>query len=114
MDAVSGGMQAKGAWKKGVKSDAFNALVEAKTRFIVPMVVVFVTFYLGLSILSGFAKGFMAIKVYGPINMGFALVAANYIMAWVLAIVYARVSGNNHDPLVQTVINNAAMDRSRS
>lgn len=113
MELVATGMQAEGAWKTNVEGDAFKTLLSVKLRFIVVMSVVFISFYIGLSILSGFAKGFLAIKVLGPLNLGFALIAANYVMAWVIAIVYARVAGSQHDPLVDTVIAQARKSSSQ-
>ena len=62
---------------------------------------------MGLSILAGFAGSFLGTKVVGALNLGFVLIAANYVMSWVLAIVYARISANRHDPLVKVVIDKA-------
>jgi type IV secretory pathway TrbD component len=39
------------------------------------------------------------------------LIAGNYLMSWLLAIVYARVSANRHDPLVKLVVDRTAADR---
>ena len=114
MELVSTGMQAEGAWKTNVEGDAFKALLAAKLRFIMVMSIVFITFYLGLSVLSGFARGFLAIKVIGSVNLGFVLIAANYVMAWIIAIVYARVSGREHDPLVDAVVAQARKAPARS
>jgi uncharacterized membrane protein (DUF485 family) len=43
-------------------------------------------------------------KVLGPVNLGFALIALNYLVAWVLAVIYARVATRVHDPLVQRIV----------
>ena len=80
------------------------ALVATKLRCIAPMIAVYLTAYLGLSILCGFAKPVLGTKVLGPVNLGFALIALNYLVAWVLAVIYARVANRVHDPLVQTII----------
>ena len=57
------------------------ALVASKLRCIAPMIAVYLTVYLGLSILCGFAKPLLATKVAGPVNLGFALIALNYLVA---------------------------------
>jgi len=95
---------APGAWVAGVQSPEFKTLVDSKRRSILPMIVIYVTGYMGLSILAGFGRGILGIKVLGPVNLGFALIAGNYIMSWALALVYARISANNHDPLVKVVV----------
>jgi uncharacterized membrane protein (DUF485 family) len=45
--------------------------------------------------------------VLGAVNLGFVLIAGNYLMSWVLAIVYARISAKRHDPLLKLVIDKA-------
>jgi uncharacterized membrane protein (DUF485 family) len=80
------------------------ALVATKLRCIAPMIAVYLTAYVGLSILSGFAKPLLGTKVLGPVNLGFTLIALNYLVGWVLAVIYARVANRVYDPLVQTII----------
>jgi uncharacterized membrane protein (DUF485 family) len=74
-------------------------LVAAKLRFLVPMTIIFMVGYIGLTVIAGFAKGLMAIKVVGSFNLGFALIAFNYILSWALALVYERIANNIFDPL---------------
>jgi uncharacterized membrane protein (DUF485 family) len=108
-DAVkfSGAQVASDAWIKGVESPEFKTLIDAKQRSIVPMIVIYVVGYLGLSVLAGFGRGILGTKVLGPVNLGFVLIAGNYVMSWVLAVVYARISANRHDPLVKVVVDKA-------
>jgi uncharacterized membrane protein (DUF485 family) len=80
------------------------ALVATKLRCVAAMIAVYLTAYLGLSILSGFAKPLLATKVLGPVNLGFALIALNYLVAWVLAVIYAWIANRVHDPLVQRIV----------
>ena len=41
----------------------------------------------------------MGIKVIGSVNLGFVLIAFNYLLSWVLAIVYGRIAADKFDPL---------------
>jgi uncharacterized membrane protein (DUF485 family) len=109
-DAIksSGGADiAPGAWAEGVQSAEFKTLIDTKRRSIVPMIIIYVTGYMGLSVLAGFGRGILGIKVLGPVNLGFVLIAGNYVMSWALAVVYARISANDHDPLVKIVVDKA-------
>lgn len=108
-DAVklSDAQVAPDAWIQGVESTEFKTLIDAKQRSIVPMIVIYTIGYMGLSVLAGFARGILGTKVLGVVNLGFVLIAGNYVMSWVLAVVYARVSANRHDPLVQVVVDRA-------
>ena len=108
-DAVkfSGAQVASDAWIEGVESPEFKTLIDAKRRSIVPLIVIYVVGYLGLSVLAGFGRGILGTKVLGAVNLGFVLIAGNYVMSWVLAVLYARVSANRHDPLVKVVVDKA-------
>jgi hypothetical protein len=64
---------APGAWAGGVELPEFKMLIDAKRRSIVPMIIIYVVGYMGLSGLAGFARGLLGIKVLGPVNLGFAL-----------------------------------------
>jgi uncharacterized membrane protein (DUF485 family) len=95
------------AWIERVESPEFKTLIDSKRRSIVPMIVIYVIGYMGLSVLAGFGRGILGIKVLGAINLGFILIAANYLMSWTLAVVYARISASRHDPLVKVVVDSA-------
>jgi uncharacterized membrane protein (DUF485 family) len=99
------------AWIRGIDSAEFKALVDVKQRAIVPMMVIYIVGYMGLSILAGFGRGLLGIKVSGAVNLGFILIAGNYLMSWLIGIIYARISANRHDPLVKLVIDRAATSR---
>jgi uncharacterized membrane protein (DUF485 family) len=104
---LSGAQVAPDAWIEGVESAEFKTLIDAKQRSIMPMIVIYMVGYMGLSILAGFGRGILGTKVLGAVNLGFVLIAGNYIMSWLLAVVYARISANRHDPLVKVVVDKA-------
>ena len=108
---LSGTEVAPDAWIEGVESAEFKTLIDAKQRSIVPMIVIYIIGYMGLSVLDGFARGILGTKVLGAVNLGFVLIAGNYVMSWVLAVVYARISANRHDPLVKVVVDMAQATR---
>lgn len=93
-----------GAWIKGVESMEFKTLITTRTKFIYLMLFIFCVGFVGLSLLLSFQRPLMGLKVFGPLNLGFVLIIANYIMAWAIAIIYARVSERDHDPLIAAVI----------
>jgi uncharacterized membrane protein (DUF485 family) len=99
------------AWIGGIASAEFKALVDAKQRAIVPMMVIYIVGYMGLSILAGFGRGLLGSKVLGAVNLGFVLIAGNYLMSWLLGVVYARLSASRHDPLVKLVVDRAGTSR---
>ena len=63
------------------------------------MTTIFMVGYIGLTILAGFARDLMGTKVIGSVNLGFVLIALNYLLSWILAIVYGRIAAARFDPL---------------
>jgi uncharacterized membrane protein (DUF485 family) len=78
---------------------AVRSLIAAKLRFLVPMTTIFMVGYIGLTVVAGFAKSVMAIKIVGSLNLGFALIALNYVLSWTLALIYERIANKIFDPL---------------
>jgi len=74
-------------------------LIAEKLRYLVPMTMIFMVSYIGLTALAGFARELMGTRVVGSLNLGFVLIAFNYLLSWVLAIVYGRIAANKFDPM---------------
>lgn len=83
---------------------SIRLLVFEKLRYLVPMTVLFITCYIGLTVLAGFAKGFIGTKVIGSVNLGFVLIAFNYLLSWGLAIAYGSIAQNKFDPLAARAV----------
>ena len=92
--------------RNGASLEAAHAsvrqLIAEKLKYLVPMTIIFMVGYIGLTVLAGFAKDLMGIKVIGSVNLGFVLIALNYVLSWVLAIVYGRIANSVFDPLAAT------------
>ena len=74
-------------------------LIAEKLKYLAPMTIIFMVGYIGLTVLAGFAKGLMGTKIVGSVNLGFVLIAFNYLLSWVLAIIYGRIAADKFDPL---------------
>jgi uncharacterized membrane protein (DUF485 family) len=74
-------------------------LIARKLQYLLPMTVIFMVSYIGLTVLAGFAKDLMGTRVLGSVNLGFVLIAFNYLLSWGLAIVYERIAAEKFDPL---------------
>jgi nucleotide-binding universal stress UspA family protein/uncharacterized membrane protein (DUF485 family) len=85
-------------WAEACDYPSFRALISSKTRFLVPVLILSLGFYLGITVLAGLAPGFTAQRIIGPLSVGYLLVFATYIMAWVVALVYVRVANHDFDP----------------
>ena len=89
--------------RNGASLEAAHAsvrqLIAQKLKYLVPMTIIFMVGYIGLTVLAGFGKSIMGIKVAGAFNVGYLLITLNYVLSWVLAIVYVRIANNVFDPL---------------
>jgi len=74
-------------------------LIAEKLKYLVPMTIIFMVGFVGLTILAGFARDLMGMRIVGSVNLGFVLIALNYVLSWVLAIVYGRIATSKFDPL---------------
>ncbi|HET7492514.1 MAG TPA: DUF485 domain-containing protein [Bradyrhizobium sp.] len=83
---------------------SLKRLIAEKLRFLVPMTVIFMVGYIGLTVLAGFAKDLMGSRAIGAVNLGFVLIAFNYLLSWVLAIVYGRIAADRFDPLAAKAV----------
>ena len=74
-------------------------LIAEKLKYLIPMTILFMAGYIGLTVLAGFARGFVGTKVTGSVNLGFLLIALNYLLSWALAFAYERIAADKFDPL---------------
>lgn len=74
-------------------------LIAEKLKYLVPMTIIFMVGYIGLTVLAGFARDLMGAKIIGSVNLGFVLIALNYLLSWALAIAYGRIANGKFDPL---------------
>ena len=89
--------------RNGTSLEAAHAsvkeLIAEKLKYLVPMTIIFIVSYIGLTVFAGFAKDLMGMKIAGSVNLGFALIALNYLLSWALAIIYGRIAAGKFDPL---------------
>jgi uncharacterized membrane protein (DUF485 family) len=83
----------------GAAHASVKQLIAEKLKYLAPMTIIFMVGYIGLTVLAGFAKDLMGTKIIGSFNVGFLLIALNYVLSWVLAIVYGRIAADKFDPL---------------
>ncbi len=92
------------AWQRACAGPTFVRLKMERFRLIRILMSIYLAAYLGLAVFCGFARDLAGIKVLGPLNMGYALILGNYVLAWVLALIYLRQSSRRHDALAATAI----------
>ena len=68
-------------------------------RFVWPVTIFFLIYYQSLPILAGVAPDLMGTKVFGEFTFGYLFALSQFLMAFIVAWVYARWAARRMDPL---------------
>jgi len=93
----------RSAWDRVAESQPFKDLMAIKRIFIIPACLFFVVYYFLLPILVGYAPRFMAMKVWGNVNLAYLFALSQFFMAWMIAGLYVR-AGDNFDRISKDII----------
>jgi uncharacterized membrane protein (DUF485 family) len=102
-DAVSTtGEQSTGTvYEQVQESPEFADLRSRLRRFVFPMSVVFLAWYLAYVVLASYASGFMAIKVFGNINVGLIIGLLQFVSTFAITTIYVRYANKHLDPAAE-------------
>jgi uncharacterized membrane protein (DUF485 family) len=67
-------------------------------RFVFPMTALFLAWYFLYVLLAAFAPSFMAIKLFGNINVGLVLGLGQFVSTFAITILYVRWADREFDP----------------
>ena len=68
-------------------------------RFVWPTTAFFLVYYMLLNVLAGSARDLMGTKLFGQFTFGYLFALSQFLMAFVVAWVYARWAARRMDPL---------------
>ncbi|NUW46538.1 DUF485 domain-containing protein [Nonomuraea rhodomycinica] len=80
-------------------SSEFQDLKRRFRRWTFPMTVAFLAWYLLYVVLSGFARDFMGIKLFGNVNVALVLGLLQFVSTFWIAWAYARHAEKKLDPI---------------
>src|SRR3954462_9102678 len=92
-----------GDWNQVAARARFKALIKAKIRFIVPATIFFLIYFFALPVLVGYAPELMNKKVIGSVNVAYLFALSQFLMAWVVALLYVRAA-SKHDRMAQEAV----------
>lgn len=81
------------------ESPEFAALRRAFRRFVFPMTIVFLGWYLLYVLLSAYARDFMGHKLVGNVNVALVFGLAQFASTFLIAYWYSRYANSRIDPL---------------
>ena len=91
--------EAHAAYQRIHASEEFAELKRSYVRFVVPMTIAFMAWYLLYVLLSNYADDFMAHKVFGNINIALIFGLLQFVTTFGIAIWYARFAARRMDPI---------------
>lgn len=81
----------------------FDMLRRRQRRFVFPVTVLFMAWYLTFVLLAAYAHGFMSRPVLGLINVGMVLGLAQFASTLVIMLAYTKYAGRRLDPACDDV-----------
>ena len=94
-------------WEGVERSPEFQELVRRRRSFVVPATIFFLAYYMAFILMAGYAEDFMARSVYEGLTVGYTLALTQFLMVFVLGIMYLRRADREYDPLAQKVVDTA-------
>ena len=79
------------------KSPEFRQLLELRKTFVVPATLFFIVYYFALPVLVGWWPAVMSTPVWGAVNVAYLFALSQFFMAWTIAALYVRASGELDD-----------------
>ncbi len=100
--SASGGLD-NAAYAQMRQSPEFERLRLAFRRFVFPMTVAFLIWYLLYVVLSAYARGFMGHKLFGEINVALVFGLLQFVSTFLIAWLYERYARGTLEPLASSV-----------
>src|SRR3954470_22535766 len=97
-------------WEGIERSEEFRELMHKRRSFVVPATIFFLAYYMGFILLAGYAPDFMGSSVYEGLTVGYCLALTQFLMVFVLGILYLRKADRTYDPLAQRVLTAGGAD----
>ena len=97
-------------WEAIERSSEFQELIRRRRSFVLPATIFFLVYYMAFILLAGYAEDFMGSSVYEGLTVGYCLALTQFLMVFVLGIMYLRKAERVYDPLAQRVLTNAGED----
>ncbi|SEH68780.1 Uncharacterized membrane protein, DUF485 family [Mycolicibacterium rutilum] len=86
-------------------SPEFQDLRRRLRRFVFPMSAVFLIWYAAYVMLGAFAHDFMAIQVWGNINVGLLIGLGQFVSTFIITGIYVRFANRDLDPRAEAIRN---------
>lgn len=88
----------------------FQQLRSRLRRFVFPVSVLFLSWYLVYVLLAAYARSFMSIQLFGAINVGMVLGFLQFVSTAVITVWYVRFARTRLDPATERIRGQVGVD----
>jgi uncharacterized membrane protein (DUF485 family) len=85
----------------------FKRLHRDKNRFLCGMMLFALIYFFCLPIATAYFQPVLTIKIWGVINLGLAFALSQFVVAWVIAIIYANRANKQFDVRAKALVDDA-------
>ncbi len=90
-------------WDALIQDPRFQTLHRRKTRLLWSLMMLSVAYYFLLPIGAAYFQDLFRIRVWGVVNVGLLFALSEFVVAWVIALLYSRRAGREFDQLAAQI-----------
>jgi uncharacterized membrane protein (DUF485 family) len=94
-------------WEAISADPRFKALHRDKNRFLCGMMLFALVYFFCLPIATAYFQPFLTIKIWGVMNLGLVFALSQFVVAWVIAIIYANRANKRFDVRAKALVDDA-------
>ncbi len=94
-------------WEAVEADPRFQQLHRDKNKFLWRMMLFALVFYFLLPISTAYFQDVLKVKTWGVINIGLVFALAQFIVAWAIAIIYAKRANSEFDARAKALVDDA-------
>lgn len=100
-------------YERAAQSPRFEELRSTRNRFVFPLTIAFVVWYVAYVLLAAFAHDFMATPVFGRVNVGLLLGLGQFVTTFAITIWYVAFANRKLDPMAAQLREDLAEEDAR-
>ena len=90
-------------WDALIRDPRFQGLHQRKVRLLWSLMVLSVVYYFLLPIGAAYFQELFRIRVWGVVNVGLLFALSEFVMAWIIALLYSRRASREFDRLAAQI-----------
>ncbi len=94
-------------WEAIEADPRFQALHRDKNRFLWCMMLFALVYFFCLPIATAYFQDILKVKIWGVINIGLLFALSQFIVAWVIAVIYVKRANAEFDVRAKAIIDDA-------